>query len=93
MARGGARPNAGRKSKADEKKANFIFLTALKRIYNKDEDAEAKIAFVSELAKSQRGQIFIAEHLFGKAPDIVNNNVNLLDSFDLKSLYGKDKKA
>lgn len=61
----------GRPSKAEEQKANYIFTTALKRIYNTDESEEAKIKFVQELSESQRGQIFIAQHLFGKAPDKV----------------------
>ena len=93
MSRGGARPNAGRKSKREEAKANTIFLNALKLIYSKEEEEEAKVAFVQDLAKSTRGQIFIAEHLFGKAPDTVNSNVNLLENFSLKNLYGKDKEA
>lgn len=93
MSRGGARPNAGRKSKREEAKANTIFLNALKLIYSKEEEEEAKVAFVQDLAKSTRGQIFIAEHLFGKAPDTVNSNVNVLENFSLKNLYGKDKEA
>jgi len=83
--KGGYRENAGRKSKADEEKANYIFRTALKRIYKKDDDDEAKIEFVKELVKSQRGQLFVAEHLFGKAPDTLNfsNNTPELDLSDL----------
>lgn len=71
--KGGARKGSGRKSKADEQKANYIFVTALKRIYSKNTDEEAKIEFVKQLAESQRGQIFIAEHIFGKSPDVVHN--------------------
>jgi hypothetical protein len=66
----------GRPSKAQEQKANYIFTTALKRIYNEEEDDEAKIKFVQELSESQRGQIFIAEHLFGKAPQTLDVNTN-----------------
>lgn len=69
---GGARKGAGRKSKAEEQKVNEIFVTALKRLYKKDEDVEAKISFVTELVASQRGQIFIAEHLFGKPKEILD---------------------
>ena len=68
--KGGKRPGAGRKSKAEEAKVNHIFTTALKRLYSKEEDEEAKIEFVIDLSKSSRGQIFIAEHLFGKPKEI-----------------------
>lgn len=62
----GGNKNAGRKSKAEEQKVNTIFLTALKQLYKKDTDDAAKVRFVMDLADSQRGQLFIAEHLFGK---------------------------
>lgn len=67
----------GRPSKAEEQKANYIFTTALKRIYNTEESEEAKIKFVQELSESQRGQIFIAEHLFGKAPQTLDVNTSI----------------
>ena len=76
---GGKREGAGRKSKKEEQKANFMFLTALKRIHSTEEDEEAKIKFIEDLYESQRGQIFIAEHLFGKPTERVesiNHNLN-----------------
>jgi hypothetical protein len=63
---GGKRKGAGRKSKADEEKANELMLTALKQIYKKDSDDDAKVSFIISLVETPRGQIFIAEHLFGK---------------------------
>lgn len=66
----------GRPSKVDEQKVNEIFVTALKRLYKKDNDVEAKISFVTELAASQRGQIFIAEHLFGKPKELIDMTSN-----------------
>ena len=77
--RGGKREGAGRKSKADEEKANVIMLNALKEIYRSDTDEEAKIAFIKDtLMDSQRGQLFIAEHIFGKAPqEVKQTNVNI----------------
>ena len=71
---GGKREGAGRPTKADEQKANTIFLTALRELYSKEKDDDAKVAFVKELLESQRGQIFVAEHIFGKAKDIVENH-------------------
>lgn len=78
-ANNGGHKTAGRKSKADEEKANVIMLNALKEIYRKDTNDEAKIAFIKDtLMESQRGQLFIAEHIFGKAPqEVKQTNVNI----------------
>lgn len=83
---GGKTIGAGRKSKADEEKVNTIFINALKSLYGVKEDSEAKERFVKEtLLSSQRGQIFIAEHLFGKPKETVDQNVNI-NSFELKDV-------
>jgi len=81
----GGNKNAGRKSKADEEKVNTIFSTALKQLYSKDNDVDAKIEFTKTLLESQRGQIFIAEHLFGKPKETIDQNVTI-DNFDIKDL-------
>lgn len=74
---GGTKGNkGGRRPKVDSDKVNTIFLTALKRIYSKDVDEDAKVEFVIELAGSQRGQIFIAEHLFGKPKESLDMTSN-----------------
>ena len=88
---GGKRVGAGRKSKADEEKVNTLFVTALKELYKKDTDEQAKICFIKEaLLDSQRGQIFVAEHIFGKPKETseVTHNVN---DFDIKSIFSLDK--
>jgi hypothetical protein len=80
----------GRPPKADEEKANEIMLKALKELYNKDTDEEAKIHFVKDtLLESQRGQLFIAEHIFGKPKETseVTHNVN---DFNIKDLFKVD---
>ena len=56
---------SGRKKKADEDKVNTIFSTALKQLYKRDLEDEAKIEFVKDLLTTQRGQIFVAGHVFG----------------------------
>ena len=85
--RGGARPNAGRKSKVEEEKVNNIFLKALGELYNKESEEETKIAFVKgTLMDSQRGQLFIAEHIFGKPKDIIETTHNLND-FNIKDIF------
>jgi len=87
---GGAREGAGRKSKVDEEKVNTIFLSALKDLYKKETDDDAKIMFVkSVLLESQRGQLFIAEHIFGKPKETIDQNVNL-NSFELKDVIKFD---
>ena len=88
---GGARKGAGRKSIADEDQVNNLFVSALKQIYNKNDDDFAKIDFIKELAKSQRGQIFIAEHLFGKAELKTDNKHTFENGFDvIKELYADE---
>lgn len=83
--RGGARENAGRKSVADEQKVNEIFLNALKSLKSVETDNEAKIEFAKDLLNTQRGQIFIAEHLFGKPKETIDQNVNI-NNFELKDV-------
>jgi len=88
--RGGARVNAGRKSVASEQRVNDIFLSALKSLKSVDTDDEAKIEFAKDLYNSQRGQIFIAEHLFGKPKETIETTHNIND-FDIKELFTIDK--
>ena len=87
--RGGARANAGRKSVASEQKVNEIFLSALKSLKSVETDNEAKIEFAKDLLESQRGQIFVAEHLFGKAKETIDSNVNI-NNFNLKDVLKFD---
>lgn len=87
---GGKREGAGRKSVAQEQKVNEIFLNALKSLKNVDTDDEAKIGFAKDLLQTQRGQIFIAEHLFGKPKETVDQNVNI-NNFNLKDIISFDK--
>lgn len=81
---GGKREGAGRKPKVDEEKVNNLFISALKELYKKETDDEAKILFIKDvLLESQRGQLFVAEHIFGKAPqEIKQTNLNI-DAKDL----------
>jgi len=64
---GGARPNAGRKTKRDEESLNQIFVAAVKQITGKEDEDEAKKELIVLLWKgSSRGQLFVSEHIFGK---------------------------
>lgn len=88
--RGGARPNAGRKPVAEEQKVNNLFITALKELYDKDSEDEAKIHFIKNtLLESQRGQLFVAEHVFGKPKETIETTHNV-NNFDIKELFKFD---
>jgi hypothetical protein len=90
--KGGAREGAGRKPKVEEEKVNNLFSIALKDLYDKETDDEAKIHFIKKvLLESQRGQLFVAEHVFGKAPqEIKQTNFNIeakdLDDAEIKRI-------
>jgi septation ring formation regulator EzrA len=81
----GNKLSKGRPTKADEEKSNEIFLKAIKEVYSTDNDTEAKVAFTKDLLESQRGQIFVAEHLFGKPKDKVEATLNVND-FNIKDI-------
>lgn len=82
----------GRPPKADEEKVNNLFVNALKELYDKETEDEAKIHFIKNtLLESQRGQLFVAEHIFGKAPqEIKQTNFNIeakdLDEEEIKRI-------
>jgi len=83
----GGNKNAGRKPKADEEKANVIMLNALKELYNTETDEDAKIKFVKDtLLSSQRGQLFVAEHIFGKPKETIETTHNIND-FNIKDIF------
>jgi hypothetical protein len=77
----------GRPPKVEEEKVNNIFIKALGELYNKETEDETKIAFVKEtLMQSQRGQLFIAEHIFGKPKEIIEATHNVND-FNIKDIF------
>jgi hypothetical protein len=77
----------GRPPKVEEEKVNNIFLKALGQLYNKETEEETKIEFVkTTLMESQRGQLFIAEHIFGKPKEIIEATHNVND-FNIKDIF------
>jgi hypothetical protein len=87
----GGHKSAGRKPKVEEQKVNTLFVNALKELYNADTDDEAKIIFVKEsLLTSQRGQLFVAEHIFGKPKETIETTHNIND-FNIKDIFKIDK--
>lgn len=89
--RGGVRQGAGRKPVADEKKVTDLIVKALKGYHSVDTDDEAKEKFILDLYGTQRGQIFLAEHLFGKPKETVETNLTLND-FNIKEVFKINKK-
>lgn len=83
--RNGGHPNSGRKPKADEEKVNNIMIEALREFYNKDTEEDAKKELVKTLLESQRGQIFVSEHIFGKPKERVEATHNVTN-FNLKDI-------
>jgi len=80
----GGNKNAGRKPKVEEDKVNSLFSRALRELYEVENDEEAKIKFIKEtLIESQRGQLFVAEHIFGKAPQEIKQTNYNIDEKDL----------
>jgi hypothetical protein len=83
----GGHKTAGRKTKVEEEKVNNIFIKALSELYNKETEEETKIAFVKNtLMESQRGQLFIAEHIFGKPKETIEATHNIND-FNIKDIF------
>lgn len=79
--RGGKRAGAGAKKKADVEKANEVFLNMIKSVHSVETDDQAKQELAKTLYTFERGQMFIAEHIFGK-PKETNENINI----DIKSI-------
>jgi hypothetical protein len=84
--RGGARPGAGAKKKSEVEKANHFFLSMIKLVHNVETDEEAKLELAKTLYSFERGQMFIAEHLFGKPVQTIDNNVSM-SNFDITKIY------
>jgi hypothetical protein len=83
--KGGATIGAGRKSVAEEQKSNAIFILAIKEVNNVETDDEARIELAKDLLTFERGKMFIAEHIFGKPKETIDQNVSI-NNFNLKDI-------
>ena len=88
---GGARKGAGAKRKADIEKANEVFLNMIKSYHDVETDDEAKQELAKTLYSFERGQMFIAEHIFGKPDQNINTKVEV-SNFDISKLYDSEAK-
>jgi len=80
---GGKRAGAGAKRKADVEKANEVFLSMIKEVHSVTTDIEAKKKLAETLYGFERGQMFIAEHIFGKPREIKDID-DVKDIFEIK---------
>lgn len=86
---GGKRAGAGAKRKADIEKANEVFLSMIKSVHSVETDEEAKQQLAKTLYSFERGQMFIAEHIFGKPKETIETTHNL-NNFDIKDVISFD---
>lgn len=82
---GGKREGAGAKRKADIEKTDAIFLTMIKEVKNVESDEQARIELAKELFTFERGCMFIAEHVFGKPKEIIEQT-----TFNLAPIFGEN---
>jgi hypothetical protein len=87
---GGKREGSGAKRKADVEKANEVFLSMIKSVHDVETDEEAKQQLAKTLYSFERGQMFIAEHIFGKPKETIETTHNL-NNFDIKEMFQIDK--
>ena len=59
-------------------------------MYSVDSDEDAKEGFILTLLENQRGQLFIAEHLFGKPKETIESNVKF-SNFDIRDVISFKK--
>lgn len=86
---GGKRAGAGAKRKADIEKANEVFLSMIKSVRSVETDEEAKQELAKTLYSFERGQMFIAEHIFGKPKETIETT-HSLNNFDIKDVIRFD---
>ena len=89
---GGAREGAGRPKKEVSEQAHEIMRKAVRMLYSKDNDAEAQVEFIKKFAATPRGMQFVAEHLFGKAPQIIEQEGAMLIQTPLIEFVSANKK-
>lgn len=71
---GGARAGSGRKKGSGNNITRSFILEALKDQYKVKKDETAQKKFIKDIMNTERGKLFIAEHLFGKAPQQIDYN-------------------
>ena len=76
---GGKREGSGRPKKVTEELANTRILKALKGLYKQKENEENVNSFLLEFIPTERGQMFIAQHLLGKPKEVTETIITNAD--------------
>jgi len=85
--RGGARPNAGRKSKAKEEHVRKLGLDAIEKVYG---SVEQYYEFIARQSKDSFPHLkLLQEYIFGKPKETIEQTHNIND-FDIKNLFKFD---
>jgi len=66
---------AGRPKKLDEELANIRIARALKGLYKQEENEDNVNSFLVDFIPTERGQMFIAQHLLGKPKEVSETTV------------------
>ena len=70
---------AGRPQKVTEELANTRILRALKDLHKKETDEDNVNEFLVDFITTERGQMFIAQHLLGKPKEVTETIVTNAD--------------
>ena len=89
---GGAREGAGRPKKVTEELANTRILNALKKLYKQDEDEDNVNSFLIDFIPTERGQMFIAQHLLGKPKETLDVKGDIDISKNPIIMFGRKQK-
>ena len=85
--RGGARQNAGRKSKAKEEHVRKLGLDAIEKVYG---SVEQYYEFIARQSKDSFPHLkLLQEYIFGKPKETIEQTHNIND-FDIKNLFKFD---
>jgi len=88
---GGARAGSGKPKKKESEHVNFIIKKAIRLLYSKETDEEAQVEFIKDFAQTPRGQQYIAEKLYGKAPQIIEQEGAMFIQTPLIEFISEDK--
>ena len=79
----------GRPNKVTEELANTRILKALKHLYKQDEDEDNVNSFLIDFIPTERGQMFIAQHVLGKPKETIDMKGDLGISQNPIIVFGK----
>jgi hypothetical protein len=82
---------AGRPKKLDEELANTRIMRGLKSLYNQEEEEDNVNEFLVGFIPTERGQMFIAQHLLGKPKEVSETTIINTDEKKIGVLFKGNK--